>query len=319
MCPICSAPGSRLVPFINRVRDFLLETTQREFDIMRCRDCGGLSLEPLPSEVELSAFYPDGYWRTEDGGIGAALERLYRKAVLLDHVFFVAKALRSSGRPVRLLDVGCGDGLFMSLCSRFGIEAEGVDFSATATTAAARNCPSARVWCGKFPEAVGGGPYRAITMFHFLEHTAKPLEALEGARRLLEPDGLLFVQVPNTASLQAKLFGARWYGLDPPRHLVGFSPRSLALLLEKGGFAPVLTRHFSLRDNAAAFASSLLPRLDPLARKVRALRRGWGQARLDLFLEVLYFFSVLCAQPLALAESLLGRGATITMLARRNR
>jgi len=73
-------------------------------------------------------------------------------------------------------------------------------------------------------------------------------------------------------------------------------------------------RHFSLRDNAAAIVSSLLPRLDPIAQRIRKGERMnrihpvWTEMS-----ELLYFALVVTAQPLAWGEARLGRGGTITV------
>src|SRR5207245_2811653 len=50
------------------------------------------------------------------------------------------------------------------------------------------------------------------------------------------PGGRLVVSVPNLASLAFHWFGAAWIGLDLPRHLTHFTPRTLARMLERAGF-----------------------------------------------------------------------------------
>jgi hypothetical protein len=47
-----------------------------------------------------------------------------------------------------------------------------------------------------------------------------PVASLAAAAERLRPGGVLFVALPNAASLQARTFGDRWFALDPPRHLV---------------------------------------------------------------------------------------------------
>jgi predicted SAM-dependent methyltransferase len=82
-------------------------------------------------------------------------------------------------------------------------------------------------------------------MFHVLEHLPNPRFALEYAKGLLRPGGMLIIQVPNVSSLQARVFGRRWYGLDVPRHVINYTPKALSLLLEEMGFSfHVRTRRF---------------------------------------------------------------------------
>ncbi len=153
--------------------------------------------------------------------------------------------------------------------------------------------------------------YNLITLFHVLEHLPRPDEALTRVGRWLAPGGTLLLQVPNLDSWQCRCFGRRWSGLDIPRHVVGFQPRTLSDLLRRTGFEPGQPRYFSLRDNAAAIATSLVPALDPVATAVR------GDNRLAFARKVLYFSLLAAAQPLALLEAMAARGGTFFLPARR--
>jgi SAM-dependent methyltransferase len=64
------------------------------------------------------------------------------------------------------------------------------------------------------------GSWAGIVFWHSLEHLQEPGRAVERAAQLLVPGGVLVIAVPNSESLQCRLFGGRWLALDPPRHLV---------------------------------------------------------------------------------------------------
>src|SRR2546430_10461084 len=49
----------------------------------------------------------------------------------------------------------------------------------------------------------------------------------ECARRLA-PGGLLIANVPNFSSWQSRFAGSKWTHLDVPRHLVHYTPQSMA-------------------------------------------------------------------------------------------
>jgi SAM-dependent methyltransferase len=78
--------------------------------------------------------------------------------------------------------------------------------------------------------------FDVITMWDVLEHLHQPLENLREIDRILKPDGLLILRVPNVSSWDAKLFKRSWAGYDAPRHLYVFSPSTLEELLLKAGF-----------------------------------------------------------------------------------
>jgi SAM-dependent methyltransferase len=150
-------------------------------------------------------------------------------------------------------------------------------------------------------------------MFHVLEHLRDPLQGLRFAGRLLKPTGTLVIQVPNISSIQARLFGTRWYGLDVPRHLINFSPKALSFLLDEAGYEFQLVFRFSLRDNPAAIASSLAPRLDPIGRRGRKPETPPVVGGIP---EIAYLGMFLLALPPAFIESALGFGGTIWAYAR---
>jgi 2-polyprenyl-3-methyl-5-hydroxy-6-metoxy-1,4-benzoquinol methylase len=123
------------------------------------------------------------------------------------------------------------------------------------------------------------GSFDVITMWQSLEHVHRPLEVLRSAYDLLVPGGKLVVAVPNFNSLGSEWFGENWFGLDLPRHLTHFTPRTLTEMLETGGFRVTDVRGWShadwLRSSAAqaiaagekSLATSLL-KLKPVSRFV---------------------------------------------------
>src|SRR5207244_3077368 len=75
--------------------------------------------------------------------------------------------------------------------------------------------------------ALAPGSFEAITMSQSLEHVHDPLQVLRAAHDLLTPGGKVVVAVPNIGSLPFRWFGAAWFGLDVPRHLIHFEPLTL--------------------------------------------------------------------------------------------
>jgi hypothetical protein len=62
---------------------------------------------------------------------------------------------------------------------------------------------------------------------------------LAHVRALLAPGGRLWLETPNIDSYGYREFGPHWRGLEAPRHLVMFGPRSLEIALRRAGFAAV--------------------------------------------------------------------------------
>jgi len=311
-CPLC-ASGEVFV--LHRAVPRLGSTEPSRFDIEACRVCGLRWTSPEPTLEELRAAYGAAYTWQEGRGLVARAEALYRRTLVrLDQARAARLACEIAGGR-RFLDIGCGDGLLISEARRLGLEAFGVDR------------PDAPLWPGCDPgwrregdvESLEQpqGAWDVVSLFHVAEHLRAPVDLFRRAHGWLRPGGVLLLQVPNSGSLHAELFGARWYGWDMPRHLVHWSPATLARALAAAGFEVVRARHVSWRDNGPSWAGSIAPRLDPLIERERAHAGRPRPAAVTLLRRLAYMALVWGSAPLALAEAALGRGATVTVFARR--
>jgi len=167
---------------------------------------------------------------------------------------------RLAGRRGRLLDVGCGRGLFLRRMRRAGWDVAGVEADAEVARAISE-AHGLDVRGGDpdgwdFPD----GSFDAVTFHHVLEHVSRPADLIVRARRLLRDGGLLVAAVPNRDSLQAAFGRASWFHLDVPFHLHHFTASGLTGLLERSGFRIVRERHFDLEQNLFGWIQTLLNR-----------------------------------------------------------
>jgi SAM-dependent methyltransferase len=233
----------------------------------------------------------------------------------------VAEGEAGRGAVRRILDVGSGRGLFLLEMSRLGWECHGTERAGFVDSAS----PGYRLHRGElvelgFPDAY----FDAITIWHVLEHVRDPDATLREASRLLRPGGLIAIAVPNFGSLQRRIFGARWFHLDLPRHLFHLSRRSLQCLLAKNGFSASRVETFSLEQNLYGFVQSGLNGLFPAAHNrlyglLKARREGWSPAeRAQAWVHLAVAVLIL---PLALLESAIsvvaGAGGTLIVHARK--
>jgi len=273
-----------------------------------------MRLAPQPAPEELPTYYPAHYWFAADGSLAGRLEESYRRLVLRDHVSFVSRALAECGETGPALDVGCGGALFPRMLRERGFPALGLDFSAEAAAVAWKTNGVPVVCADLAHPPLPRGVCAAITMFHVLEHLYDPRVYLESAHGLLKPNGRLIVQVPNADCWQFRLLGARWTGVDVPRHLVDFRVRDLEALLTTAGFEVLRRKHFSWRDNPAGLASSVAPMLDPMARRIRGVRESAGT---KLLKDLVYFALLAASVPFTALEAACGAGSTIMIEARK--
>lgn len=312
-CPICLAHEFKA---LSPGRDRLFGLAPGTFLLFRCVSCDCIFQHPFPDDAALPGFYPQDYWWSEGAAsenrwarLFQGLEKAYREFVVADHVRFLDSCARQysvAGR--KLLDIGCSSGTFLHVAQSRGYMPHGMDRSAKAVEIA-NNQYGYDIREGGIGDTIWGDQrFDFVTMFHVLEHLTDPRLGLEYAGDLLKSDGILIIQVPNVSSIQARIFGNSWYGLDVPRHVINYAPKALSHLLRQTGFDFRLISRFSLRDNPASVASSLVPWLDPIRRKGRRLN---SHPILSGAMEAAYFALYLLALPPAYLESVFGMGGTI--------
>jgi 2-polyprenyl-3-methyl-5-hydroxy-6-metoxy-1,4-benzoquinol methylase len=227
-CPLCA--GRRVQPLLEPHR------ANWRYRVVRCPDCGCLYRNPGVLPERLGDLYSGGgYAGFLTGHYSDARRDDYRRALDAFGDLFA----HCDGR--RLLDYGCGVGLFLEVARERGFDACGVDLSPDAVDEARRR--GHRAWLGApedVPEIAAGG-FDVITMWSVLAHLPRPLDDLSRLRRLLALGGVLLVYTVNANSLLLKAYGVRWGGFTR-NHLIFTSPTTLPALLRRAGFGEVALR-----------------------------------------------------------------------------
>jgi SAM-dependent methyltransferase len=232
----CAVCGGRRLQELLHPFDPKHDPPRWDYHVVRCAGCGFLFRHPGIRPERLGDLYASGRYAQFLGGEYARRRVRRYEATLAP---FGALFARGDGR--RLLDFGCGNGLFLDVAHQRGFDCYGVDLAEDAI-AAAREKPSGRnAYHGSplaIPEIAAGG-FDVITMWSVLAHLAQPVEDLAMLRGLLGPDGVLLILTVNADALAFRRRLERWSGFTP-NHLLFSSPRTLPALLERAGFGAVV-------------------------------------------------------------------------------
>ena len=135
----------------------------------------------------------------------------------------------------KLLDVGCGAGMFLNQAKAKGWSVTGVEPSRKPSFFAKSRGFS--IYNSIIEKAkIKPKSFDAITLFQLVEHLENPINVLKKLRSLLKKDGLLMLTTPNRNSLMGHLLGKKWFGYYNYEHLFMFDKDSLKFALEKAGF-----------------------------------------------------------------------------------
>jgi SAM-dependent methyltransferase len=239
-CTLCGASGASLVYRNCRDRRHWLPG---RFDLVRCRDCGLVRTDPRPSVGSIAEFYPPSYVSfAAEVPSTSAWYAVLRSVVRLPYVLRYGSAdpwFRPSDTN-RLLDVGCGTGVYLQAMGNLGWSVRGVEPDAAAAARAAERLgvQPDRIFVGRVEDAdFPPETFDLVTMAHVLEHLHNPRGVLERIRRWLRPGGMIRLWLPNFESIESRVFRKLWFGLDVPRHLYHFGPHTIRATLETVGFS----------------------------------------------------------------------------------
>ncbi len=231
----CVCGGTQLRELLH-AWDHRHKTPRWNYHVVRCEHCGFLYRHPGIRPERLGDLYATGKYA------GFLSGKYTRKRVQRYEVTMSAfGSLFAAGNGRRLLDFGCGNGLFLDLAHERGFECYGVDLAADAIEAARQKPGGANTFHGSpmaIPTIAEGG-FDVITMWSVLAHLAAPVEDLTMLRRLLAPDGVLLILTVNAGSLALKRRREAWRGFTPS-HLLFSSPQTLPLLLRRAEFSAVV-------------------------------------------------------------------------------
>lgn len=236
-CPICGRQKSEVVL---RAPD-RFHWRKEDFTLARCSNCATVWLVQPPQPAQMAFHYDEEYHRTiRTAGETDAFHRWKKHRGMIG-------GLKSSGA---ILDIGCSSGGFLSTMKGANWRLHGIELEPSVAEQASVNT-GGDIFAGDIPDApFPDASFDVITCFDVLEHVYDPRQVLTKAYSWLKPGGILVIALPNIESIESRILRSYWYGLELPRHLFHFSPRSLRYIMESIG----------LKENTLATSGSYVER-----------------------------------------------------------
>lgn len=220
-CPVCGSTASS--------REF---ENPIGFSFKQCAKDGTVYMDPVPTNETLTYLYNHASYTANWTGTQRVVAPKVADEEDLEALLRMGAAFP---QDARLLDVGCSVGTYLSAAQR-RFRVEGLELN-EGTRRVARE--AGFVVHDGLIEELDAPPFDVITMHQVIEHVTAPRSMMVAAKRLLKPDGVVYLNTPCIDSTSFALLGARHGHVSGFGHVSLFSFRSFETLARSCGFEVV--------------------------------------------------------------------------------
>jgi len=224
-CPFCGHNALKL--FLAKPSDLGPSSTEL-VNIVECILCDAAWQWPLKRTSNESINIFDDAYSTKE--VGSYFDRAKRKAIAETQRQFVEKATTHIGR---LLDIGCGDGFFVSAMANSGWDVTGID-PALPNALLQESKTSVHYIRGDLHKLPRNEHFDVITIWDVIEHVERPLSLVVDAASWLAPGGLLIIETGNYQSAGRVMSGVEWWNFQADHRWYLAPPQLKRLMLEAG-------------------------------------------------------------------------------------
>ncbi|MFA5133285.1 MAG: methyltransferase domain-containing protein [Patescibacteria group bacterium] len=229
-CPLCGKNDSEAI--------FSKGNLAKEVINVICKNCGLVYVNPRLSKEEYDSFHRKEFLSEKnlDDTCQVSAKRQAKDFDIKKSIYNFLEDKILSGQNI--LDIGCGFGTLLDIFKKnkninaYGIELGDLDVKFS------REKYGLDVFQISLEEFAAKeenyGKFDVIILHHTLEHLPEPLASLSQIKKLLKPQGILYIGVPNILNIKKRPDIFFQVG-----HPLSFSPHSLKSLLEKAGFGVV--------------------------------------------------------------------------------
>ena len=236
----------------------------RELRLDQCSQCGCLWAQDLRSD---DAVLTRAYQNLVNDYFEAPPDEQRYK----DFYRWLERLIEEHASGNEVLDVGCGDGLFLASMSprwsKQGVEPS----SAGAELARKKNL---KVFCGTLGDLPNGCRVDLLSALDVIEHVAEPHAFLETLKTKLKPGGVLLLLTGDSTSLPARMAGPQWSYLKWCGHVSIFSAAGLRRVLEDHGFQVIAWKRCEHPSSPGLTAWWRVHLLEPVRRMI-GRDRSW--------------------------------------------
>ncbi len=218
------------------------------YNLHTCSNCGFKFVNPLPTIEEIEIFYNktrvvENLSETiKNSIISFDTIKNNPKKDWFDLVLNKSKNILKKEK-LSILELGSGYGFFIHYCNNQGHKAIGTEVTKdyALATSASINGSIHYISSNDYDSVICNSEADLIYLEHVFEHVLDPQTILSKITTKLSPNGILFMSVPNSDSLLARVLKKKWPWMTPPDHLYYYNDKSLRMLLESNNYEIIET------------------------------------------------------------------------------
>lgn len=243
-CPLCKSKGNKINIFLKVTKKYL---------ILSCRSCG-LKF-PNVDFVSNKKYADIIYEKYSQLNIRKNMQRTsrYRLKMMEERFNYCIKSNFKKIKSIKVLDYGCGNGLFLDYLKKRGIDGTGIEVDESNS----QKLVNKNIEFFRKIDDLKSNKFDICVMFDVIEHLTNPVQDLLKIRDKLKKKGIIVIYTPNINSLAFELMGSRQNQVYPFMHTLFFNDKSLNYLAKKtkfkikkmGTFGLDLMDYFFMREH----------------------------------------------------------------------
>jgi len=219
-CPLCDVNNNEKLMEID------------SFHYYRCVNCSAIYNSPRLKNEFLEKMYSEGEYESYVKKLtlpGDDIRKNVTEARKVDQLNSLFQ------NPGKVLDVGCGTGVFLSIAAESGWDCTGIELSGAGVSSAKEK--GINLIESSFDDFNTDEKFDCISFWGVLEHVINPIDQIIKAVSLLNENGVIIFEVPSSDSLLMQyvikngLIPFRY--IESARHLTFFSKKAIHSLCEK--------------------------------------------------------------------------------------
>lgn len=214
-CPVCSSH--------NELEMFYKEGGR----YVQCKQCTMVYLNPVFKDTYLNEYYKNNH--AVQSEVVESDESFYAKLYNQG----LNSVLKINPSADSILDIGCSSGAFLNIAKKRGLETHGIELNNAESEAAKKK--GHKVYSRPLEELEFDRKFNIVSMWDVFEHLKNGAFYLNFIKNMLTDKGLIFLQIPSSDSLAARILRESCNMFDGLEHVNLYGVKTINQLAKACG------------------------------------------------------------------------------------